>query len=66
MSNFSRWNSPEFTGPGDLTDVLGQAVENRLQERGIEDPDSHIVSNRDEMKENRKEKWRGRHSNTLV
>ena len=66
VSNFSRWNSAEYTGPGDLTDVLRQAVENRLQEKGIEDPDSHIVSNRDEKKEKRKEKCRGRHSNPLV
>ena len=61
-----RWNSAEFTGPGDFTDVLRQAVENQLQEKGIEDPDSHIVSNCDEKKEKRKEKWRGRHSNPLV
>ena len=48
---------PSLLGIGDLTDVLRQAVENRLQEKGIEDPDSHILSNSDEKKEKRKEKW---------
>ena len=66
VSNFSSWNKTEYTGPGDLTDVLRQAVENRLVEKGIYDPNSYIQNDRDEKKEKRKDKWRGKYSNPSV
>ena len=50
VSNFSRWKSSEYTGEGDLTDVLKKAVENRLQQKGL-DPEEHVSMNVDKSKE---------------
>jgi hypothetical protein len=46
VSNFSHWKASEHTGPGDLTMVLKQAVENRLNEKGIQ-PEEYVKINVD-------------------
>ena len=55
VSNFSHWKASEHTGPGDLTMVLKQAVENRLNEKGIL-PEEYVKINVDKKMEKRREK----------
>ena len=57
VSNFSHWKASEHTGPGDLTMVLKQAVENRLNEKGIQ-PEEYVKINVDK-KMGEKERNRG-------
>ena len=65
VSNFSKWKTSEYTGPGTLTSVLKKAVENLLTDKNIT-PDEHVKINVDTEKMKRKEKWRGKHSNPEV
>ena len=66
VPNFSHWKASSYHGEGDLTFVLKKAAENRLVEKDVDDPENYVKTNVDKQKEKRKEKWRGKHSNSDV